>query len=156
MSKNYYDILWVSKNATIEEIKKAYRKLAMKYHPDRNKWDKEAENKFKEINEAYEVLSDEKKRKDYDTFWTANFSWNPFWSWNTWSYTYSTWRVDLEDLFWKFSWWAKSDFWFNFSDLFWNKFWWQEFSKNYKTEQKEESADIEKTYEVPLFVLLLW
>ncbi|PQQ66866.1 DnaJ C-terminal domain-containing protein [Acetivibrio saccincola] len=66
--KDYYKILGVDKNATQDEIKKAYRKLAKKYHPDVNKNNKEAERKFKEVNEAYEVLGDEEKRKKYDTF----------------------------------------------------------------------------------------
>lgn len=66
--KDYYGILGVDKNAAQDEIKKAYRKLAKKYHPDVNKNNKEAEKKFKEINEAYEVLGDEEKRKKYDTF----------------------------------------------------------------------------------------
>jgi len=66
MSKNYYDILGVSENATEEEIKKAFRTLAKKYHPDRNKGNKTAEDRFKEISEAYETLSDSKKRQEYD------------------------------------------------------------------------------------------
>ncbi len=69
MSKqNYYDTLGVSKTATIDEIKKAYRKLAMKYHPDRNPGNKEAEEAFKQAAEAYEVLSDDAKRKAYDQY----------------------------------------------------------------------------------------
>ncbi len=71
MSKNPYDVLGVSKTATADEIKKAYRKLAMKHHPDKNKGDKASEAKFKEVSAAYEVLSDEKKRKNYDTFGSA-------------------------------------------------------------------------------------
>lgn len=65
--KDYYQILGVSKNASYDEIKKAYRKLAMIYHPDRNQGDKEAEEKFKDINEAYDVLSDAEKRKKFDS-----------------------------------------------------------------------------------------
>ncbi len=69
MSKrDYYEVLGINKNATDEEIKKAYRKLAMQYHPDRNAGDKSAEEKFKEINEAYEVLNDSEKRERYDQY----------------------------------------------------------------------------------------
>lgn len=67
-SKDYYQILGVSKSATQAELKKAYHKLAMQYHPDRNSHDKEAEKKFKEINAAYDVLKDEQKRAAYDRF----------------------------------------------------------------------------------------
>lgn len=63
---NYYEVLNVSENADISEIKKKYRKLAMKYHPDRNLGDKNTTKKFREITEAYEILGDEKKRKEYD------------------------------------------------------------------------------------------
>lgn len=66
--RDYYDILGVSKSASLDEIKKAYRKLALKYHPDRNPGDKKAEDKFKEATEAYEVLSDDNKRRNYDQF----------------------------------------------------------------------------------------
>jgi len=69
----YYEKLGVSKNATPAEIKKAYRKLALKYHPDKNNGDKEAEKTFKEISEAYAVLSDPEKKKQYDTFGSAGF-----------------------------------------------------------------------------------
>lgn len=72
MSKNYYDILGVNKGSTQEEIKKAYRKLAVQYHPDKNPDNKEAEERFKEANEAYEVLSDDVKRKNYDTYGNPN------------------------------------------------------------------------------------
>ncbi|MBO1350918.1 MAG: DnaJ domain-containing protein [Hormoscilla sp. GUM202] len=66
--KDYYSILRVSNNASVEEIKKSFRKLARKYHPDMNKNDRLAEARFKEVNEAYEVLSDPEKRRKYDQF----------------------------------------------------------------------------------------
>jgi len=71
--KDYYKILGVSKDATQEEIKKAFRKLALKYHPDRHKGNKEAEERFKEINEAYAVLGNPEKRRQYDTFGSQEF-----------------------------------------------------------------------------------
>ena len=74
MAGDYYDILGVNKNASAEEIKKAYRKLALKYHPDHAKGDKASEEKFKKISEAYAVLSDKDKRKQYDTFGSEGFS----------------------------------------------------------------------------------
>jgi molecular chaperone DnaJ len=74
MGKDYYAILGVSRTATQEEIKRAYRRLAIKYHPDKNPGDKNAEEKFKEAAEAYEVLSDPEKRARYDRFGEAAFS----------------------------------------------------------------------------------
>lgn len=74
MAKDYYEVLGVKKDASPDEIKKTYRKLAMKYHPDKNKGDKAAEEKFKEISEAYAVLSDAEKRKEYDTYGSEGFS----------------------------------------------------------------------------------
>ena len=68
VKKDYYDILGVHKNASADQIKKVYRKLALKYHPDRNKGNKESEEKFKEISESYEVLNNSSKRQRYDQF----------------------------------------------------------------------------------------
>ena len=66
--RDYYEVLGVARNASEADIKKAYRKLALKYHPDKNPDDKDAEEKFKEAAEAYEVLSDSEKRSRYDQF----------------------------------------------------------------------------------------
>ncbi|MBC7742711.1 MAG: DnaJ domain-containing protein [Bdellovibrionaceae bacterium] len=76
--KDFYQMLGVSRTATQDEIKKAYRKLAMQYHPDKNPGNKKAEDKFKEFSEAYEILSDEKKRQNYDQFGHAGVNGNPF------------------------------------------------------------------------------
>lgn len=72
--KDYYEILGLQKGASEEDIKKAFRKLAIQYHPDKNKGDKEAEEKFKEINEAYQVLTDPEKKAQYDQFGTTDFN----------------------------------------------------------------------------------
>lgn len=155
MQKNYYDILWISSTASADEIKKAYRKLAMKYHPDRNKWNKQAEETFKQISQAYDTLWDEKKRKNYDMFWSNGFGWGSSWwnPFNWWSYSYQTNWINLEDLFGWFWWSWKSSFGggFDFGDLFWSKK-----SKTTSSSQASTSPDIEKTYEVPLFDLVLW
>lgn len=151
MSNNFYDILWVSKNATQEEIKKAYRKKAMEYHPDRNKWNKNSEEKFKEINSAYDTLWDEKKKKQYDMFWSTSWSqfwgwWNPFWWW---------WFEDIFSGMWWTSRWSSSWFEFNIEDLFWGM-WWSSRRETKKEEPKEEETlDFEKTYEIPIFDLIL-
>ena len=107
--KDYYKILGVDKGASNEEIKKAYRKLAKKYHPDLNPNDEKAQEKFKDINEAYEVLGDEKKRKKYDTFGSSSsftngqnfdpshFGFENFG--NGYSYTYTTGGEGFSDFF---------------------------------------------------------
>src|SRR5690606_37681190 len=93
MSKrDYYDILGVQKNASADEIKKAYRKVAMQYHPDRNPGDKSAEEKFKEAAEAYEVLSDADKKAQYDRYGHAGVSGNG-------RGAYSGGGMNMEDIF---------------------------------------------------------
>jgi curved DNA-binding protein len=87
--KDYYKILGVERSANADEIKKAYRKLAMKYHPDRNQGNKQSEDRFKEINEAYEVLSDPTKRGRYDQLGESYSSWQRGgaqggFNWNDW------------------------------------------------------------------------
>ncbi len=89
--KDYYEILGVSKNADEKEIKSAYRKLAKKYHPDLHQGDEAAAEKFKEVSEAYEVLSDKDKRKKYDTFgsnydFSSGYDFDP----SQYGYTYTT------------------------------------------------------------------
>jgi molecular chaperone DnaJ len=71
--RDYYDVLGVNKSASPEDIKSAYRKLAVKYHPDKNPGDKAAEDKFKEASEAYGILSDKSKKENYDNFGHAAF-----------------------------------------------------------------------------------
>src|SRR5919107_1950104 len=66
--RDYYEVLGVGREATEEDLKKAYRRLAMKFHPDRNQGDKDAEARFKEVNEAYDVLKDAEKRAAYDRY----------------------------------------------------------------------------------------
>lgn len=78
MARDYYEILGVSKNASTDEVKKAYRKMAMKYHPDKNPGDKTAEEKFKEAAEAYSVLTDPQKRQMYDQYGHAGVKGNGF------------------------------------------------------------------------------
>lgn len=128
----YYSILEIEKTATKDEIKKSYRKLAMMYHPDRNKGDKEAEKKFKEINEAYGVLSDENKRKQYDMFWKSGSGGNPFW----WGFSGGV-DVDLWDIF-------ESFFWGGFSA-----------GGNRKRKQEFRWEDIEHTLSIDLKTSIL-
>ncbi len=81
MSKrDYYEILGVGRDAAEGEIKKAYRQMALKYHPDKNPGNKEAEDKFKEAAEAYEILSDGDKRRRYRSVWTSRCGWRR-WGW---------------------------------------------------------------------------
>ncbi|MFA5917197.1 MAG: DnaJ domain-containing protein [Candidatus Gracilibacteria bacterium] len=169
MNKNYYETLGVTKTASEDEIKKAFRKLAMKYHPDRNKGDKATESKFKEINEAYSVLSDKEKKKQYDTFGSdfSGFngaSGNPFAGGGNRSYTTADFS-GFEDIFGGFAGTnsrGKKSSSFDFSDIFGgfnssNQRQPDDYSSNYQKQppKEEESLDVEKTYEVPIFDLIL-
>ncbi len=109
--KDYYKVLGVEKKATQDEIKKAFRKLAIKYHPDKTKGDKAAEEKFKEVNEAYEVLGDKNKRQKYDTMGdnyqyyqqagnqSGNFDWSQFMNQQQGRGQSYTFEGDLGDIF---------------------------------------------------------
>ena len=159
MSNNYYDTLWVNKSSGEEEIKKAYRKKAMQYHPDRNKWDKTAEAKFKEINKAYDTLWDSKKKKQYDMFWSTWAWWNPF-GWWTSGWSSNQGFGGFEDMFgwaWSSSRWGWATF--NMEDLFWWGTWWwfwgQQSTRQAPKKKEPVSLDFEKTYEVPIFDLIL-
>jgi curved DNA-binding protein len=102
--KDYYQILGVPRNASASEIKGAYRKLAMQYHPDRNPGDKQAEERFKEMNEAYQVLSDQQKRARYDQLGASYSQWQQQgtpgnFNWGQWTAQPGAQEVNLNDLF---------------------------------------------------------
>lgn len=102
--KDYYKILGVDRKANTDEIRKAYRKLALKYHPDRNPGDKAAEDRFKDINEAYQVLSDPEKRARYDQLGSAYSNWQGRgapgnFDWGQWTTGQRVDMGDLDDLF---------------------------------------------------------
>lgn len=116
--ENYYDILNIPKNADSEEIKKSFRILAMKYHPDKNPGDKAAEEKFKKVNEAYSILSDTAKRREYDLRGQAN---------NTYYQNYGKRENPFEDIF-------------NNSEKGFETFTWT-FTRKNKKEQKLSAKD---------------
>jgi len=102
--RDYYKVLGVSRTASAEQIKTAYRKLAMQYHPDRNPGDKQAEERFKEFNEAYQVLSDPEKRSRYDQLGEDYSSWQRqgapgSYDWNRWSTSQGGQGINLDELF---------------------------------------------------------
>lgn len=160
MSNNFYDTLGINKSASADEIKKAYRKQAMKYHPDKNKGDTNAEKKFKEVNEAYQTLSDPGKKKQYDTF--GSTKWNPF-GWGGSPFGSSGWSAQgfwgFEDMFGGRS--RSQNVEFDFGDLF-GGMWWsgnpfgsQQQRSRQEPKKKPETLDFEKTYEVPIFDMIL-
>ena len=134
-----YWVLGIEKSASADEIKKAYRKLAMKYHPDRNSWDKESEKKFKEINEAYQVLSDNSKRQQYDRFGSTSWAaWGWFWGGWFWGWV----DVDLWDIFEQFFW--------------WNSWWWGWFGRGWSRKTEQRWEDLEQTLEIDLKTSIYW
>ena len=168
MSNNLYDTLWVNKSASQDEIKKAYRKQAMKYHPDKNKGDQTAEKKFKEVNEAYQTLSDSKKRQQYDTFGSTGWAgWNPFAGWGSpfWGGGSSQGFSGFEDIFSQFwgagGWGRSQNVEFDFGDLFGNAGWQgrsrgsTQYDTRREAPKKPVTLDFEKTYEVPVFDMIL-
>lgn len=106
-SKDYYKSLWVSENASADEIKKAFRKLAMQHHPDK-KWGDKV--KFQEINEANSVIGDERKRQQYDSYrawwWGMGGMWGFWWFWGFW-WGQGWFEVDLGDVMDQFFWWGR-------------------------------------------------
>jgi len=129
--KNYYESLGVEKTASIDEIKKAYRKLAMQYHPDRNPGDTTAEAKFKEVGEAYGVLSDDSKRKQYDMFGSSAGAGNPFGGW-----------------------WFQADF--DVGDIFESFFWGGFWGSSRKKSSVQRWEDLEYTLEIDLKTSIYW
>lgn len=153
MKKDYYSLLWISKSSSDAEIKKAYKKLAMQWHPDRHQWDKKAEEKFKEINEAYQVLSDPQKRKQYDTFGTADFS--GMGSGSQWFNDFDF--SNLGDIFGSMGWGRASAQWFEFDlgDIFWGFAGQRRWPRTTYTRSTKEELDITQTVEIPLWDILL-
>ena len=160
-NKDYYASLGVSKNATEAEIKKAYKKKAMEYHPDKNQGDKKAEAKFKEINEAYQTLGDSTKRKNYDQFGSAEgnpfggMGGNPFW-WG--QYRSSGQSGGFEDIFSQFGGMGgqSGGFEFDIGDLFG---WGRKQSKRSEPKHEEPkkeiiNLDVTETIEIPFFDFL--
>ncbi|NDK09885.1 J domain-containing protein [Candidatus Gracilibacteria bacterium] len=167
MAQNYYDILGVSKTASADEIKKAYRKQAMKYHPDKNKDDTGAEKKFKDVNEAYQTLSDSSKRKQYDTFGSSKgnpfggASGNPFGGASSGSYS-SGGASGFEDIFSQFGGAGNSrsrgqNVEFDFGDLFGGGMGRGSSGSRQTQEEakKPETLDFEKVYQIPVFDMIL-
>ncbi len=156
-NKDYYSTLWVNKTATDAEIKKAYKRKAMQYHPDRNKNDKGAEAKFKEVNEAYQTLGDKEKRKNYDQF--GSMEGNPFGgsgrasqsdgNANSWGF---------EDIFSQFSgmgWWNQR-FEFDLGDMFGRRTNKQQQTHTQREEPKKEAPNLDVTeiMEIPFLDFL--
>ncbi len=152
MKKDYYNILGVAKWSSEADIKKAYKKLAMQWHPDRHQGDKKAEEKFKEINEAYQVLGDKEKRQKYDTFGTADF-WNMGGGGGQGGFG----GFDFGDMFGNARGGSSQGFEFDLGDLFGNFGGGKKSSRKqtYYDDFEEESLDMEQIVELPIWDFLL-
>lgn len=126
MSKDYYSILWLERNASADDIKKAYRKKAMESHPDRHGWDKGKEDEFKSINEAYAVLSDGQKKARYDQFGSADWGNSGFGGMGGFDFG----DINVEDIF---------------SSVFWNMW---GFGWNRRQRHDEGGEDIQKEIQI--------
>lgn len=150
MKKDYYNILWVTKWASEADIKKSYKKLAMQWHPDRHQGDKKAEEKFKEINEAYQVIGDKEKRQKYDMFGTADFG--NMWGGGGTQGGFG--EFDFGDMFGNARGGSSQGFEFDLGDIFGN------FSGGKKSARRqpiyeEENLDMEQVVELPIWDFLL-
>ena len=165
--RDYYEVLGISRSATEQEIKKAYRKKAMEYHPDRNPDNKEAEEKFKEVNEAYQVLGDATKKKNYDQFGNAEgmggfggaSGGNPFGN-GQYQYSSNAQGFDFSDIFGGGFGGGKQNsggFGFDFGDLFGGGFGAQNTKSQKKSEPKKEKVenlDVIETVAIPFLDFL--
>lgn len=156
-NKDYYTSLGVSKWATEAEIKKAYKKKAMEYHPDRNVGDKKSEAKFKEINEAYQTLGDKEKRKNYDQFGSAE--WNPFegMGWNPFGWgSRQQQSGGFEDVFSQFGGMGGGNVEFDIGDLFggWRRSQAKKPPKQEEPKKEIPNVDVTETIEIPFFDFL--
>jgi curved DNA-binding protein len=160
MNKDYYTSLGIPKTASEAEIKKAYKKLAMQYHPDRNKGDKKAEEKFKEINEAYQILGDKEKKKNYDQFGSSDFSGFSWWQWGNNPFWWGMWGAgfDFWDIFSQFWWgWQKNrsqNFEFDFWDMFGDSTQHTQSKKRTQNYEEEVNLDVTETLEIPFLEFL--
>ena len=168
MPKNYYDILGVTKSASDEEIKKAYKKMTMQHHPDRNKWDTKAEAKFKEINEAYQTLGDTKKKANYDQFGSAEGQ--PWFGWGQGGFSGFQWQSrqaqdfgGFEDIFSQFGGarrGSSESVEFDMGDIFGNMGSWgrpkkqRDAYEEMKTEEMKPNLDVTETIEIPFLDFL--
>lgn len=149
MPRDYYEVLGVSRSASVDEIKKSYRRLAKQYHPDLNKGDKSAEEKFKEISQAYNILSDLEKKKKYDQFgqWAEQGGFDPrqahrTWNWSTGGGGPGGGGIDFEEF--------QRQSGFDLGDIFDNFFGLGGTGRSRRTGRRAESQDLHSSIEITL------